>query len=550
MPNVKGLGGAVAVGAASNLDTREGAAVREFAAAGHRCLAQLNGETLLALKRIAGELQLLDEHQRQSVMLSASPSGRLVSPKHATKERTIQRTIVELFQQYDSNNDGTLSHSEFKHAMAVLSGWTEDEIDDFTHFADVNSDGCIDIHEFTVWLYSKGRDDSDKQGSIRSEVEALQERLVATEAELAVKKQALSKAEEYFDRELEDCLNFWRSVAKSSSSSTIDKKINLQDSEWLGNGRYGFVLKARRRSDSQQVVVKMLGIRWAHLAIKEWQVSAFLGKHPNIVDYEEVVLHGDDNDIVENMLKIGYEQGKLKSSKKRQVFPDRFICLFEEYMNRGTVQDWMDGNILRPGGMFVVLQKVASALAYMHERGAAHNDVKPENVMLHQQDTERPYSEVLVKLGDLGLAARSADHANDLWQYGMTSVCMVTGARFGARKFRKEDVEDIVKEVATAISEFDGRGRVGGSLAQVPVWLRQVFMERLSMQEHSCSRSLQGWSFFEGDDESAQECNTQKPGKAPACKLKRGYTTEKELGDSLSSAQLAGMRRAVAAMKP
>merc|ERR1712176_1136221 len=101
---------------------------------------------------------------------------------------------------------------------------------------------------------------------------------------------------------------------------------------------------------------------------------------------------------------------------------------------------------LLPGGMFVVLQKVACALAYMHSEGVTHNDIKPENVMLHQSGKGPESSEVVVKLGDLGLATKSQDRTADFWQYGMTMFCMVTGEKFGSRKYRLENVPEFLEE--------------------------------------------------------------------------------------------------------
>merc|ERR1739846_127579 len=118
-------------------------------------------------------------------------------------------------------------------------------------------------------------------------------------------------------------------------------------------------------------------------------------------------------------------------------------------MNRGTVQDWMDKKLLMPGGMFVVMQRVATALAYMHSMGVTHNDIKPENVMLHQEcQNDVESTEILVKLGDFGLATKSMNQSADFWQYGMTVFCMITGERFGARKYRPEHVEKFVAECA------------------------------------------------------------------------------------------------------
>merc|ERR1719282_1057801 len=97
------------------------------------------------------------------------------------------------------------------------------------------------------------------------------------------------------------------------------------------------------------------------------------------------MLHSDDDNTVRSLIQAGYEAGELKSRTKRTNFPDRYICLTQEFMNAGTVQDWIDDDQLRPGGMFVVMRKVAAALAFLHDMGVTHNDIKPENVMVNME---------------------------------------------------------------------------------------------------------------------------------------------------------------------
>merc|ERR1719267_261580 len=102
--------------------------------------------------------------------------------------------------------------------------------------------------------------------------------------------------------EVDASLDFWRNIAKNSIM-TIDKKVDLDTHEWLGNGKFGFVLSAVRRSDRRDVVVKMMGLRWAHLAIKEYQHGSTLGKCSSIVEYDDVMIHNDDSKSFEKLLK-------------------------------------------------------------------------------------------------------------------------------------------------------------------------------------------------------------------------------------------------------
>ncbi|CAK0898904.1 unnamed protein product [Prorocentrum cordatum] len=431
-----------------------------------------------------------------------------------------QRSVCELFRRFDSDNDGALSEAEFRRAFAKLTrgSLTDAQVDKMVEAVDVNRDGVIDIFEFTVWLYSKnskgGRKSlvsppstselaalSNELTQLREQSTQLQAEVKVLQAELKVKKKALEQMEVEHEEEVKVTHDFWRSVAQHVVV-TIDKKVNLDGADWLGNGKYGFVMRARRREDGRDVVLKMMGIRWAHLAVKEWQHGAMIGKHPSIVEYDEVMIHNDDDSMMRNMIQAGYEQGSLKSKarSKRTQFPDRYICLMQEFMNRGTIQDWIDDDQLRPGGMFVVMRKVASALAFLHDMGVTHNDIKPENVMVHVGREMVDGDAVVVKLGDLGLTTRSSDQSADFWQYGMTVFCMTTGERFGSRKYRPAAAQAFVAECRTACEAAVPQGRLRVTLDEVPEILRVVFAHGASMAQISERACLQGWKFFDDGD--------------------------------------------------
>eukprot|EP00971_Amphidinium_carterae_P100894 1996143-Amphidinium_carterae.1 len=179
-------------------------------------------------------------------------------------------------------------------------------------------------------------------------------------------ERGIEDSEKRHEQELESCHDFWRSVAKSSARCTLDQIVDLKSAKWLGNGKYGYVLRTHRKEDSREVVVKLLSLRWAHLALKEWHCSHLLAGHEHTVAFEEPMLHADDDKVIEELLKVGFEDGVLTAKTKRTSFPDRWICLVEEFMNRGTVQDWMDKGLLTLGGLVVVMHSVAAALAHMH----------------------------------------------------------------------------------------------------------------------------------------------------------------------------------------
>ena len=48
------------------------------------------------------------------------------------------------------------------------------------------------------------------------------------------------------------------------------------------------------------------------------------------------------------------------------------------YMDRGTVQDLMDQDVLPLESIGAVTRQISAALAFMHKKKRTHNDIKPE----------------------------------------------------------------------------------------------------------------------------------------------------------------------------
>lgn len=478
-------GGSAIIG---SLDESEVIALREFQHSSQQCLAALTGETIRHLQKLS-----LGERAMRKARASLAVSGRASSTRSLDTLSEEQQCVFELFNKYDASQTGVLSSEEFRNAFMELAGEDCDRecVDTIMKRVDTNEDGEVDLQEFIAWLW--GRTNSEKASS---EAGSSKERLARAEAELTVKRRAMQDMEDQHEEEMAATHDFWKEVAKHAVM-TIDQKVDLENAEWLGNGKYGFVLKARRLKDNKDLVVKMMGIRWSHLAVKEYKAGTSAGKHPNIVEYEDVMLHADDDKSLAKLLQQGYDAGKLKSRTKRTKFPDRYICLTQELMNRGTVQDWLDDCLLTAGGMFNVIQQTATALAFMHKAGSTHNDIKPENIMLHQEGDDD--KKVTVKLGDLGLARKSDEVTADYSQFGMTMFCLITGVRFGERKYRADHIEDIVTDCATAIEQAGVEGKLAEALKELPPLLRRILKMEATMAEVSSLPCLRGWDFLSDD---------------------------------------------------
>eukprot|EP00927_Polykrikos_kofoidii_P034018 TRINITY_DN2885_c0_g3_i1.p1 TRINITY_DN2885_c0_g3~~TRINITY_DN2885_c0_g3_i1.p1 ORF type:complete len:533 (-),score=102.77 TRINITY_DN2885_c0_g3_i1:342-1940(-) len=486
-----GLGEAM-VELANDLSSAEVAAVNRFADAGKTCLSTLSAQ-------VAGKLR---------DVFANDSSTHLEEELCANQEQYIE----EMFQGFDVETAGHLSRDELEKALNDLlpdCGIKPSQVDKVMRRLDRNKDGKIDIREFSTWLCG--------QTSSRVAAAPPVTRAATTgfcqskrtdnmdlEQELSSVKKALHNCEEKREQVDEAWHGFISAVAETSAGSSLPGRVDMESVDWLGSGNYGFVFKSRRVSGDkrgEEVVVKIMGLRWAHVAMQEWAAGTAVRSHPCIVKYAEVFWHRDKDGLVRELVTAGLRFGALRTKNARTTFPEHYICLVQEFMNRGTLQNWIDRSLLLPGAVFVVMERVAQALAYLHGRGLTHNDIKPENVMLRQNEIDGTYAAMHVKLGDLGLTKRSRHFDPDYKQFCMTVFCMLSGEQFGAKKLTADDIQGFDVERSLVGAEGD---RVETELRALPELLHRIFTQDISMKELVERKELQDWSFFDGEISEGQ----------------------------------------------
>jgi len=150
----------------------------------------------------------------------------------------------------------------------------------------------------------------------------------------------------------------------------------------LGRGGMGIVLLARDVALDRPVAIKLLP---PHLATRPDERDRFLQEartaaglaHPNIVPIHVVEAHGELVFFV-----MGFVDGETLRDRVERAGP------------------------LPPRLAAKLLQEVAWALGYAHQRGVIHRDVKPDNIMI-----ERATERALVTDFGIALRTRAAESA-------------------------------------------------------------------------------------------------------------------------------------------
>lgn len=252
-----------------------------------------------------------------------------------------------------------------------------------------------------------------------------------TEAErlqhlLDEKTRDLVRLELQADNEIEGYTEFLKALAETSAANLLDQVLDCSDVEVLGRGNYGYVLSSTRKTSGERVVLKVQSPRWVAVCMQEWMHGSRVGQHVHIVEHELVLMHRDEHSQIARWISDAFDSGSL-TGKRPKRFPDTYVCLILEYMDRGTVQSFMDKELLLLEGVAAITRSIASALGYMHSKTLTHNDIKPDNILLKLAQGGQ---HLIPKLADLGLAQHSSDRAKDCEQFAYTVWCMGLNKRF------------------------------------------------------------------------------------------------------------------------
>lgn len=244
----------------------------------------------------------------------------------------------------------------------------------------------------------------------------------------------------------------------------------------LGEGGMGVVFLAERLSDQQQVALKVIRLaqassdRCVRMFLRETDILKQV-RHPHIVALND--------------------SGHVETT----------VFIEMEYCDAGTVADAMaqsHGKLPLPAALTIAIQAM-HGLAYAHERGYVHRDIKPGNILLRKDA-----GGVTAKLADFGLAKsfekaglsgitetgefggtfafmprdqlinyRYASPAGDVWSMAATLYYMITAAHPREQDNGKDPIAAILSGDTIPLCERE---------PAVPVRLAEVIEHALAVE--------------------------------------------------------------------
>lgn len=154
----------------------------------------------------------------------------------------------------------------------------------------------------------------------------------------------------------------------------------------INKGYFGSVCTMKSELDDNMYAVKILNIK-ALISKNDTDVTnlKFKDAKKNLLNEAKILSNIDNINIIK------YYQTRTTN---------RSIYIFMEYINNGTLENYIKTTILTKETINTIIKQVLSALKYIHSIKIIHRDIKPDNIFVKKLIT----NELIIKLGDFGLS--------------------------------------------------------------------------------------------------------------------------------------------------
>ncbi|XP_038624708.1 death-associated protein kinase 2-like isoform X2 [Tachyglossus aculeatus] len=221
--------------------------------------------------------------------------------------------------------------------------------------------------------------------------------------------------------------------------------------EKLGSGHFGFVQRCRELATGTCFAAKFVKVRRRR--------GSRLGLDRGQVEREVAILQALNHPHVIRL---------------HDIFASRAqVVLVLELIQGGELFDFVaEKEALSEVEAIEFLQQILEGVAYLHSQHIAHFDLKPENIMLKQKDTARPW----IKIIDFGLAQRLQEGVEfkstcgtpqyvapelvnfqplgvpaDMWSIGVITYILLSGLS----PFQGETDQETLANVVAGAFEFE-----------------------------------------------------------------------------------------------
>jgi hypothetical protein len=239
--------------------------------------------------------------------------------------------------------------------------------------------------------------------------------------------------------------------------------------KFIAKGTAGWVFLVQHKDTGVKTAMKMIRMTQASSGMKEW----FISKLCKAAGIKDIVFTDEYVHVLERKGAPAIIADQLKTAGPVPYM----MCMTQELMPWGTIEDLAKTGELSPELMFQTMEYVANTLALMHANHVQHRDVKPENIML-VVDGATVTSAKLCDLGSAAIGDSKKGCRDDIRRFGVTLFSLATGEGWTRNRLIHEKHDALVERMRLAV-----QGCEDATMAKLPDVLKEILDGGLSAAE-------------------------------------------------------------------